>query len=150
VAEKAGLSHTIVGNTYRGVQVPSWESAVRIIEALGGDPADLEPGWEIAASGRPAGPRERMAGAIRELQLWAKLADRRLGAVLDSLAPDVLAAGMIPGLPPLGEYATGIDHGRTAVWHAVAGCGERLIFTDAGNLVGWVVRHHHEEHADGA
>jgi hypothetical protein len=148
IADRSGLSHTIVGNAHRGVQIPSWESAVLIIKALEGDPADLRAGWEIATSGRPAGPRERLGGAIRELQLWAKMDSRRLGAVLDSLAPDMLAGGMIPGLPPLSEYVTGIDHGRTAVWHVIAGCQKSFIFTDAGGLVTWVLAHHREEHPD--
>jgi len=148
IADKAGLSHTIVGNAHRGVQLPSWVSAFEIITALGGDPADLRPGWEIASSGVPASPLEQVLGALRELNLRAKLDGQRTGALLGRLAPDMLVAGMIPGLPPLGEYVTGIDHGRVTVWHDVAGCQASAPFKDGQEFISWIVLHHLEGHRD--
>jgi hypothetical protein len=148
IADRSGLSHTIVGNAHRGVQLPSWESAVRIITALGGDPGDLRPGWEIASSGVPPSPPEQVLGALRELNLRAKLDGQRTGALLGRLAPDMLVAGMIPGLPPLGEYVTGIDFGRVTVWHDVDGCQASAPFRDGQEFISWTVLHHLEGHGD--
>jgi hypothetical protein len=149
IADRAGLSHTIVGNAHRGVQIPSWESAVKIIGALGGDPGEFLAAWK-AAAGPPPGPGEQVLGALREMNLWAKLSDRRTGALLARLAPDMLVAGMIPGLPPLGEYVTGIDHGRVTVWHDVDGCQASAPFRDGQEFIAWIVLHHLEGHAGGA
>jgi hypothetical protein len=148
IADAAGLSHTAVGNTVRGIQVPSWQTAVRIIQALGGDPEDFQEAWETAAAGDPASPAGQVLGAIRELQLQARLKDRRLGAFLDRLTPEMLAAGLIPGLPELSEYATGVDHGRVTVWHDIPGCQQSTVIVHGGEFISWVVRHHREEHAD--
>jgi DNA-binding XRE family transcriptional regulator len=149
IADRAGLSHTVIGNSVRGRQVPSWQTAVKIIEALDGDPGDFQAAWEAACSGVPATPGEQVLGAIRELQLQARLNDRRLGSFLDHLTPEMLAAGLIPGLPPLGEYATGVDHGRVTVWHDAPRCQQSAVIKHGGEFIGWVVGHHREEHASG-
>lgn len=53
VADAAeGPSHTTVHQALRGVVVPSWRTASKIIEALGGDPPTLHERWLQAVEHR--------------------------------------------------------------------------------------------------
>jgi DNA-binding XRE family transcriptional regulator len=150
IAGRAGLSHTTVSNVTRGAHLPPWETAVKIIEALGGDSGDFREAWEIASSGAPVTPSGRVMGALRELDLRTRLDSQRTTALLHSLTLEMLIAGLIPGLPPLAEYATGLDHGRVSVWHDVPGCEAGAVIKHGGELVAWAAAHHREVHGDGS
>lgn len=143
IAKRAGVGRTMIYSvTHAGRHLPPpWETAERIIRALGGEPGDFRDAWKAARAGVLLTPVER---ALTDLDIMR--AD--LTARLETLGSELFAAGEIPGIP-VAEYEFGVDQGRPAAWHVIQGCGKHFPLSSGPEFLSGIARHQREDHADG-
>jgi DNA-binding XRE family transcriptional regulator len=150
IGQAIGRTHSTVGLILRGRSTPPWSTAVLIIRALGGDPADFRAAWENSRDVPERilrTPLVPVRPGLRELLVKQdRLADEIRG-FLGDVTPD----SVVPSLPPgrLGEYRVSGAGGRdVSVWHACAGCTQSGIVHDGAQFLEWILEHEKEAHGD--
>jgi hypothetical protein len=148
LGQAIGRTHSIIGYTLRGVHTPPWDTAVAIIKALGGDPADFRIAWENS--------RDVPERVLRTPLVPAKPGLRELLVRHERLADDIreflsgiTPGSLVPALPPgrIAEYPLSGAGGRdVSVWHAAAGCTRSGLAHDMGEALEWILEHEREEH----
>lgn len=152
IGRAVGRTHSTIGLILRGEHIPPWNTAVKIIEVLGGDPADFRLPWEASrvvperVLRTPPVPVRR---GIREFLVRHDRLGDDLREYLTGVTPDSVAGSLPPG--KLAEYRiSGAGGPDVSVWHACAGCTQNDVVHDVAQAVEWALAHELEVHSGGS